>query len=151
MSGWFGIGKALSQIKEDSKSWSTLSAAVTSWAPAKYIFTNIESGIYSADLEMMNLYASLCEDTKIRTNFMSLFEEEFIKTRELLTQLFDKEFAESRPKLHKTLELRDEPLRILHKTQVDLLSKWRAQESEEVRTQLLLATNAIAGGLKTTG
>jgi phosphoenolpyruvate carboxylase len=53
--------------------------------------------------------------------------------------------------MFKTLSLREPPLADLHKRQVQLLREWRENTSQETLEELLLVTNAIAGGLRTTG
>jgi phosphoenolpyruvate carboxylase len=77
---------------------------------------------------------------------------EYSRTRENLEALMSEPFADRRPRMHKTLALREPPLADLHRTQVMLLRQWRGDRgSETVLSQLLLVTNAIAGGLRTTG
>ena len=66
--------------------------------------------------------------------------------------------ADRRPRMAKTLEIREEPLKVLHHQQIELLREWRAHIDKENQTaadallpKLLLSINAIASGLRTTG
>jgi phosphoenolpyruvate carboxylase len=153
LSGWYGVGRALERLRQsDPKAWELLSAWSREWAPAHYLFTNVETMVHSASVEMMELYGSLVVDTECRERFMNLIRGEYSRTRECLEALITQPFAQRRPRMHKTLSLREPPLVDLHRTQVALLRTWRANRADEqVLSQLLLVTNAIAGGLRTTG
>lgn len=68
------------------------------------------------------------------------------------------EFGGRRPRLSRTLALRAAPLRLLHRQQIALLGRWRAQvrsgeekAAQAIFPELLLTINAIASGLRTTG
>lgn len=70
------------------------------------------------------------------------------------------DFATRRPRMNKTLALREEPLRKLHLQQIQLLKDWRAADRPMVRENgkanetflaLQLTVNAISSGLKETG
>ena len=88
--------------------------------------------------------------------FQEMIFEEFSQTKMMLKLLFGQELSERRPRMHKTLQLRAEGLRMLHRQQVSLLRQWRelgedCTKREEMLPQLLLSVNAIASGLRTTG
>jgi phosphoenolpyruvate carboxylase len=55
----------------------------------------------------------------------------------------------------KTLRLRADALRLLHRRQIELLRAWRSADSPErveaLLPRVLLSINAIASGLRTTG
>ena len=71
-----------------------------------------------------------------------------------LEELFAGPFEERRPRMAKTLALREEPLLALHQTQISKLAEWRQNgrtEEDAIFDELLLITNAIASGLRTTG
>ena len=76
----------------------------------------------------------------------------------MLERLFQGSFASRRPRLAYTQEIREEPLRVLHRQQVGLLRKWRAlrskgeaERAETMMPELLVSINALASGLRTTG
>lgn len=152
LSSWYGVGSALSQLKNsDQDLWNALVPIVKTWAPARYIFTNLESSIFSASEFFMKEYSNLVVDSSIKTSFLGSILNERSQCIAMLAELFQDDFAKRRPRLLKTLEYREKPLEILHLTQIDLLDKWRKNGNEELLSQLLLVTNAIAGGLRTTG
>ncbi len=152
LSSWYGVGSALEELKnKDTKGYKILLKGVTSFPPAQYIFTNIESSIYSANLDLMKQYSSLVKDKNIRKTFENRIVEEFTLSEKRVGELFTHSFASRRPRLAKTLELREQPLKALHTSQILKLKEWREKGKDETLTELFLITNAIAGGLRTTG
>ena len=123
-----------------------------------YVLTNVETNLASANLELMSDYAGLVEDAALREKFLGMIVTEFEKTKALLAELFDGEMKARRPRMAKTLDIREAPLRVLHQQQIALLREWRGHVSAENTTaadallpKLLLSINAIASGLRTTG
>lgn len=152
LSGWYGVGRAIEQLRQtDSAGWDILRDQVMTWAPGRYLFLNIETSLHSASAEIMQMYAGLCEDTSIRDRFMTDILEEFSRSRRCVAELLGGSFSERRPRMCKTLSLREPPLKVLHESQVALLKEWRAAKAPETLEHLLLITNAIASGLRTTG
>lgn len=152
VTGWYGVGSALSDLRnENPQGWKTLCDSVKNWAPAYYLFTNVETMIHSASAEIMTLYSSLYTDDIRRAALMEAILSEFTRTKELIGELLPTKFAERRPRMYKTLALREPPLEDLHKTQVELLGRWRVSQKQEDLAPLLLVTHAIASGLRTTG
>ena len=63
-----------------------------------------------------------------------------------------------RPRMAKTLAIREAPLRVLHRQQIAILHQWRGlvadereADAEAMFPKMLLSINAIASGLRTTG
>ena len=157
--GWFGVGTALSQLKNSSpEDFSSLKEALGSSTFLAYVLTNVETNLASANLDLMQAYAGLVTDHGVRAKFVKIITEEFELTRDLLTELFDGSMADRRPRMAKTLAIREAPLKVLHHQQITLLKEWRAHMEKENQTaadallpKLLLSINAIASGLRTTG
>ena len=157
--GWFGAGSALEKLKaEDPAGFAALGSAVKESAFLRYVLTNIESSLVSANPSLMQDYAALVPDEHLRTRFMDIILSEHTRTRLLLEELFNGPFATRRPRLAYTLAIREEPLRVLHGQQIALLKTWRAhvtagatEASEALLPDLLLSINALASGLRTTG
>jgi phosphoenolpyruvate carboxylase len=157
--GWYGAGSALEKLKrEDPASFAALGAALKESAFLRYVLTNIESSLVSANVALMQEYANLVPDPALRDRFMALILAEHTRTRTLLEELFNGPFAARRPRLAYTLAIREEPLRVLHVQQIALLKTWRAHvragesdASEALLPDLLLSINALASGLRTTG
>lgn len=122
-----------------------------------YVLTNVETNLASADRDIMSLYASLVCDPKVRDTILTIILNEFDATRSMMAEVFGGSLEVRRPRMLKTLALRDAGLRSLHIHQVELLSKWRTTgatttlHKDKLLPQVLLSINAIASGLRTTG
>lgn len=157
--GWYGVGSALSELKKTSPTdFSELKEALKKSTFLAYLLTNVETNLASANLELMAAYAKLVTDETIREKFTKTIEAEFQLTQELLQELFDGSMEDRRPRMAKTLFIREEPLKILHHQQIELLKEWRHHVERDDQTaadallpKLLLSINAIASGLRTTG
>jgi phosphoenolpyruvate carboxylase len=157
--GWFGVGSALQELKLQSPDdFSKLKTSLSGSTFLSYVLTNVETNLASANVGLMKEYAGLVEDAAIRDTFMSRIIEEFDLTKTLLAELFDGPMEQRRPRMAKTLGIREAPLRMLHRQQIILLREWRSHLAHERSTQanillpkLLLSINAIASGLRTTG
>lgn len=157
--GWFGVGAALELLKnEDPSGFSDFKRLLPGSTFLSYVLTNVETNLASANLELMQDYGGLVEDSALRGKFLGLICDEFARTRDLLAELFDGEMRARRPRMAKTLEIREAPLRVLHQQQIVLLREWRKHvaaeemaEADALLPKLLLSINAIASGLRTTG
>jgi len=157
--GWFGVGSALEALKtEEPAGFAALKAALPQSTFLTYVLTNVETNLASANLPLMHAYAGLVEDAALRERFLAVIDAEFERTRVLLAEIFDGDMAERRPRMAKTLAIREAPLRVLHHHQITLLKKWRKHlvagrqhEADALLPDLLLSINAIASGLRTTG
>lgn len=157
--GWFGVGSALESLaQQQPDDFAALKKALHHTPFVAYLFTNVETNLHSANRSIMEAYASLVTDPDLRKTFMDLIVAEFERTTTQLASLFDGGMETRRPRMIKTLTIRDEPLAVLHQQQVSLLREWRnhlAQEdstsAESLLPKLLLSINAIASGLRTTG
>jgi phosphoenolpyruvate carboxylase len=157
--GWFGVGSALAALKEESAGrFADFKDTLKSSTFLGYTLTNVETNLASANLSLMNEYASLVADDALRERFMSIIVAEFERTRDLLAELLDGHMAERRPRMAKTLDIREAPLRVLHLQQIQLLKEWRGllaegrdHDADTLFPKLLLSINAIASGLRTTG
>lgn len=159
--GWFGVGSGLAALEaSDPATYEELRSSFTEIAFLRYVFTNVETSLMSANLELMAEYGSLCEDEALRERVLTTVREEFERTRQQVGKFLGGDFATRRPRMNKTLALREEPLRKLHLQQIDLLKNWRAADrpleqengkADETFLALQLTVNAISSGLKETG
>ncbi len=154
--GWFGVGTALSQLSEPDTA--LLRSHLQTSPFLHYFLTNVETSLASSDLSVMRDYSHLVEDPEVRQRIWERIEAEWLRTGSALAALRGAEFAGRRPRLSRTLALRASPLRLLHRQQISLLARWRAEiragrdaGAEAVFPELLLTINAIAAGLRTTG
>jgi phosphoenolpyruvate carboxylase len=124
----------------------------------RYVMTNIESSLVSVNTDWIREYSSLVPEIEVRERFLTLVLAELSLTQEMLTLLFKRPFAERRPRLAFTLGLREQPLHVLHRQQIELLKVWRVKVAEgdvagaeSMIPDLLVSINALASGLRTTG
>jgi len=111
----------------------------------------------SADLSIMNEYAQLVTDPKVREHIFGIIQSEFQRTSEQLRKVFGGSLEERRPRMGKTLLLRARALALLHGQQIEIIKEWRSAQkdnpikAEALLPRVLLSINAIASGLRTTG
>ena len=149
--GWFGTGSALARLeKESPEDFERLAASIRESIVVRYVLTGAETNVVSADLDIMRAYASLVTDVAIRDRFMNLIESEYETTRRQLDKIFSRSVEERRPRFAMTLNLRDKPLRTLHRQQIALLQDWR-RAGGDLPQSLIFSISAIASGLRTTG
>lgn len=158
--GWFGVGSALQALKTaQPHTFALLGQWARQWPFLRYVLTNIETNLASADPALMEAYAGLVTDPALRARFLTRILEEFRLTTTLIEDIFGgRPLAERRPRMTRTLRLREAPLRALHLQQIWLLRQWREAKARNDDTaasallpDLLLSINAIASGLRTTG
>ena len=157
--GWFGVGSALEGLKkEDPAGFAKLKESLPHSTFLSYVLTNVETNLASANLDLIADYSGLVEDPILREKFLGWIIEEFERTRVHLAELFNGEMQARRPRMAKTLHIREAPLRVLHQQQIVLLREWRdhvanerTEAADALLPKLLLSINAIASGLRTTG
>ena len=157
--GWFGIGTALKSLEGRSESdFRRLCRIQQSSAFLRFVFTNAETNIFSAERSIMELYASLCPDDQHLKRVLTAILGEFDLTHQMLRQVHGADPHERRPRFTMTHRIRADALLALHVQQVALLKDWRkAQAANDegsagrLFADLLVCINAIASGLRTTG
>jgi phosphoenolpyruvate carboxylase len=157
--GWFGAGTALQRLREeDPGAFDRLGEQTRGDAFLRYVLTNIDGSLASTNEEIMTAYAALVPEVEIRENFLGTILRELAATRQALHDLFRGNFHERRPRMARTLAIREEPLRVLHLQQISLLREWRerlaagdAAGADGMVPDLLISVNAISSGLRTTG
>ncbi|MEM9399983.1 MAG: phosphoenolpyruvate carboxylase [Verrucomicrobiota bacterium] len=155
--GWYGVGTALEKLSnENEELYNLLKKEIKTWRFMRYVLSNVETNIASADMNIAQEYASLVEDPDLRDNFYTDISSEWGRSRKMLDDIFGgEELKKRRPRMFRTLALREKALNALHDQQINLLREWRVskttQESSDTLKDVLLSINAIAGGLRTTG
>ena len=160
LSGWYGVGSGLAALKkENPAAFEAIRKNVRAVPTLRYVMTNVSTSVATANLAVMKLYAGLVEDTTVRNRFMKKAVAEHELTSSMLFELFGTLQTDSRPRLKKVLDLREEAVGTLHKRQVELIREWRGllknpdtrKEADKLLPKLLLSVNAVAAGLQTTG
>ena len=159
LSGWYGVGSALEALHaERPDQFAQLSPHLQTWAPLHYALSNAATCVAASDPEIMNAYAALVEDAAVRYRILGLITEELARTTGMLERIYGGPLAERRPNIHLSLQMRKDPLRVLHRQQILLLGAWRPMRAKgdvdgaaALLPPLLLTVNAIASGLGATG
>ncbi|MEO0452683.1 MAG: phosphoenolpyruvate carboxylase [Verrucomicrobiota bacterium] len=158
--GWYGIGQGLERLKKNEpKEFARLKAKINEWPFLFYVLNNVETMMASTDTGVMKMYANLVANEKVRQRFLRKVVQEHQRTQNYLDEVFGgKPLADRRPRMIKTVQLRENALLLLHEKQVSLLQRWRryrdsgkTSEAKKLLPDLLLSVNAIANGLRTTG
>ncbi len=159
ISGWYGVGSALEYLQKNApKTFEEIRARSHEWPPIRYIISNADTSLASANLDIMRQYASLVSDIAIRERILGMIEAEYHRTKTLIDLLFAKPLETQRLNVNKFITSRREGLDKLHQQQITLLRQWRElqhsgkqEEAENLLMELFLTVNAISGGLRTTG
>jgi phosphoenolpyruvate carboxylase len=157
--GWYGAGTAFEKLRaENPDGFAQLASQAQGVAFLRYVITNIDSSLASANEDVMRAYAALVPDADLRERFLGMILGELERTRAAVRDLFQGPFAARRPRMARTLDIREEPLRVLHMQQISLLGEWRsrlaagdATGADAMIPDLLISVNAISSGLRTTG
>ena len=156
--GWFGVGSALRRLREEKPAlFDALRSNFRKSAFLYYVLNNVETNLASADRQIIEEYAGLVSNSSAKASILPLILGEFDSTREMMAEVFGGSMEARRPRMTKTLALRSEGLKALHRHQISLLRRWRAAcvaqspEKDRLLPQVLLGINAIASGLRTTG
>ncbi len=157
--GWYGLGTALSALAEsDSRAFGRISAAATKDPFLRYVMKNVESAVASTALDIVAQYATMVTDERVRTSIFEKVAEEHRRTVTMIDAIYGEPLERRRPRMWRTLQLRDEGLRALHSFQIQVLREWRARKAAgdaageaAILPSVLLSLNAVANGLRTTG
>ena len=110
------------------------------------------------DEDVTAQYAELVANAEVRNRLLPQILTEYQRSRSTPEVLYAGPLEERRAKIQKSIELRRNGLRSLHRQQLDLLPKWLGlkaegddDEAEKLLVPLLITVNAIASGLRTTG
>ena len=159
ISGWYGVGSALEHLHNNApETFEEIRTRSHAWAPLRYIISNADTSLASADLHIMRQYAAMVSDSTIRERILGMIEAEYHRTKTLIELLYAKPLATQRLNVNKFIAPRREGLNTLHLQQIKLLTQWRElhlsgkkEEGEKLLLELFMTVNAISGGLRTTG
>jgi phosphoenolpyruvate carboxylase len=152
--GWFGVGSALEQLHRQAPAdFARLQMSLNDWPFVMYALTNVEAMLASASQEVMRCYAACVENAEVRDVVMGQVLAEWDRAHRWLERAFGSSIESRRPRLVRSMQRRELPLRQLHHRQIDLLKRWRTSghTDDVLLRDLLLTINAIASGLRTTG
>ncbi len=158
MTSWFGVGSAFEELlNEFPDEYRKVKDALKTDPFLRYVITNVDTSMSSADEELMKAYAELVEDQRVKDKFLAIYLNELHLTKKHLAELIKKGVEQRRKSHFHSTKLRASLMKPLHKRQIDLLKKWRKQkadgspEAEKTQIEIMLTINAIAGAMRSTG
>ncbi len=158
LTGWFGIGHALDKMKnENPKAYQALREQADTWPLLRYFLIQIETNLMGADPEMMEVYADLVQDEKVKSELMDLIRSEYELSLNTIAEMFNDDREHRRESQIDSMKRRTRELKSLHQMQLHNLKKWRSQkkssseEADFLINRILEITTALASGLKHTG
>ncbi|SHN30571.1 Phosphoenolpyruvate carboxylase, type 1 [Cyclobacterium lianum] len=154
LTGWYGIGAALDQMKrKHPEDYSKIQAQASTWPLLRYVLIQVETNLLNADEEIMNQYAGLVENREVGVKFTKSIMEERKLALDHIGSILGKEREKRRAGLLDGIARRRNALHGLHQLQLKNLRNWRTSKDMEspLLTRLLKITTALASGLKHTG
>ncbi|MDP5091703.1 MAG: phosphoenolpyruvate carboxylase [Polaribacter sp.] len=158
LTGWYGLGGALKQLKEEKPTeFEALKSTINDWTFFKFLMIQTETNLILSNVEMMNMYAALDDNTAERTIFMDKILTDYHNGLTMIAELFGENAETRRQGQYDNLTWRDHKLQILNRLHIKYLKEWRAMndenspEKEKMLTQLLSIINSLSSGLKNTG
>jgi phosphoenolpyruvate carboxylase len=157
--GWYGIGTALKRLQTGNAAGFDEVVNLRQSSPfLRFVLTNAETNLSSAERTIMELYASLCPSEERVTAVFHRIMEEFDLAQSMLKEVLGSDSTTRRPRFTMTHQIRADALLALHTQQVTLLRDWRVAAAaddnkltDRLLVDLLVCINAIASGLRTTG
>ena len=130
--GWYGVGAGLETLKnQHPELFNELPELVGKSSFLRYVFYNAESSLASSDPEWMNAYAELVEDVDLRNLMLKKIINERSLAEQHFNTLFQGSLQERRPRFWKTLQAREDALRLLHSQQIQLLREFRTDGGDQ--------------------
>ncbi|ASB49977.1 phosphoenolpyruvate carboxylase [Alkalitalea saponilacus] len=158
LTAWYGVGYGLEVMKNDHPQlYDQLKVFAHKWPFLRYTLIHIETNLLNADKKLMEAYASLVDDDKIRNDFMANILSEHQKSIKQVAALLGDQTENRRISLLENINRRKDSLQTLHQMQIDSLRQWRLVKDENpekaavLLDKLLIITTAISGGVKNTG
>ena len=158
LTGWYGVGTALKELKEeDRESYEGLKESISSWPFLRYMFIQTETNLLIANPEIMKMYAELVTDEKLKNKFLKLILSDYEEGKSHIEYLLGESVQERRTGQLNIMNIREKELKVLHKLQIDSIKKWRKlnkennPEASNMLPELLHVINSLSGGLRNTG
>lgn len=158
ITGWYGLGEALKKLKEEKpEAYQQFKKSITQWTFLKFLMIQTETNLILSNVEIMELYAVLDDNTTERELFMNKITADYTNGCKMLEDLFDESASSRRIGQYDNLKWRNDKLIVLHKLHIKYLQQWRniddenSIEKEKILKKLLSLINSLSSGLKNTG
>ncbi|WP_270182181.1 phosphoenolpyruvate carboxylase [Alkalihalobacillus sp. CinArs1] len=154
MPAWYASGTGLNQYASTSEGLNELKQMYEKWPFFASLIDNLQMGLMKADLPTAEKYMALIKDENVAARIFNMIVEEYHLTKNvILTITGQEELLDGTPNIKDSIRLRNPYVDPLSSLQVELISKYRADNSsdDELLKEILLTINGIAAGLRNTG
>ena len=156
--GWYGVGSGILTFLQvrGQRGAALLDRMFTESRLFRLIVDEVEKTLSYVDLGIAREYAELVPEAGVRSNILSMVEEEYHRTMEAVLRISGgKELAERYPRFRRRLARRLPTINQVSRQQIELLRRFREsggdKTQEEQLSALLLSINCIAAGFGATG
>jgi phosphoenolpyruvate carboxylase len=156
--GWYGVGSGILTFLQvrGARGAALLDRMFMESRLFRLIVDEVEKTLAYVDLELVREYAELVSDAGVRTNILTMIEEEYRRTVEAVLRISGgTELVERYPRFRRRLARRLPTINQVSRQQIELLRRFRAsggdKTQEEQLSALLLSINCIAAGFGATG
>jgi phosphoenolpyruvate carboxylase len=156
--GWYGVGSGILTFLQvrGPRGAALLDRMFTESRLFRLIVDEVEKTLAYVDLGIAREYAELVPDAGVRSNILTMVEEEYHRTLEAVLRISGgKELAERYPRFRRRLARRLPTINQVSRQQIELLRRFREsggdKTQEEQLSALLLSINCIAAGFGATG
>ena len=156
--GWYGVGSGILTFLQvrGQRGSALLDRMFTESRLFRLIVDEVEKTLTYVDLDIAREYAELVPDPGVRSNILSMVEDEYHRTVEAVLRISGgKELVERYPRFRRRLARRLPTLNQVSRQQIELLRRFREsggdKTQEEQLSALLLSINCIAAGFGATG
>jgi phosphoenolpyruvate carboxylase len=156
--GWYGVGSGILTFLQvrGERGAALLNRMFTESRLFRLIVDEVEKTLTYVDLDIAREYAELVPDAEVRSNILSLVEDEYHRTVEAVLRISGgKELVERYPRFRRRLARRLPTINQVSRQQIELLRRFRESggdlTQEDQRSALLLSINTIAAGFGATG
>lgn len=153
---WYAAGTGLQSYLKESGDIEFLKRLYEDWPFFQATINNLQMALTKADLEIADLYTDMIEDQSTAVRIFDQLKDEYHLTKDIVLQITGQdELMDHQPNIKESVRIRNPLVDPLNVIQVNLISKLREINDEDLTTQLLaevlLTINGIAAGLRNTG
>ncbi|MCA0171857.1 phosphoenolpyruvate carboxylase [Bacillus sp. RAR_GA_16] len=154
MPAWYASGTGLTKLATTEEGLKNLKEMYQNWPFFASLIDNLQMGLMKADLTTAEKYMSLIDDEQLANRIFGKIVDEYHRTKDvILTITGQEELLDGTPNIKDSIRLRNPYVDPLSSLQVELISTYRSQGSEDDKLlkEILLTINGIAAGLRNTG
>jgi phosphoenolpyruvate carboxylase len=156
--GWYGVGSGILTFLQvrGQRGSALLERMFIESRLFRLIVDEVEKTLTYVDLDIVREYSELVPDAGVRSNILSMVEDEYHRTVEAVLRISGgKELVERYPRFRRRLARRLPTINQVSRQQIELLRRFRDsggdKTQEEQLSALLLSINCIAAGFGATG